>query len=128
MGRPHSTGGRGRDRESEAAGPDWRAALSGSDGQVRVSVRVQPGASRTRIAGLYGARIKVAIQAPPVDGKANAALVAFVAQLLGVPRTRVEVGAGHTSRDKRVDIDASLAEVIAAFAPQLASQGTEGTA
>jgi uncharacterized protein len=65
-----------------------------------LAVRVQPGAARTEVAGEYGDRLRIRLQAPPVDGKANAALVIFVAGELGVPRAAVSVVRGHTSRSK----------------------------
>lgn len=95
------------------------AAISGKDGDVRLAVRAQPGAKVSQITGMHGERLKIAIQAPPVDGKANAALCAFVAQWLGLPRRAVRVGAGESSRDKRLDITADLAWVAAKVAQAL---------
>jgi uncharacterized protein len=71
---------------------------------VRVSVHVQPRASRSEIVGLHGAALKVRLQAPPVEGAANDALVALFAERLGVPRRSVRVVAGATSRGKVVEI------------------------
>ena len=67
-----------------------------------LDVRVQPRASRSEIAGLHGGRLRIRLQAPPVDGKANAALVEFVAALFAVPRARVTIEHGLTGRDKRL--------------------------
>ena len=67
-----------------------------------LDVRVQPRASRSEIAGLHGERLRIRLQAPPVDGKANAALVEFVAGLFAVPRARVTIEHGLTGRDKRL--------------------------
>jgi uncharacterized protein (TIGR00251 family) len=67
-----------------------------------IDVRVQPRASRSEIAGLHGERLRIRLQAPPVDGKANAALVEFVAGLFGIPRARVTIEHGLTGRDKRL--------------------------
>ena len=69
-----------------------------------LSVHVQPGARHTEAAGLHGDRLKVRLAAPPVDGKANAALVAWVAELFDVPRSSVTVVRGHTSRQKTLRI------------------------
>jgi len=69
-----------------------------------LEVRVQPRASRSEIAGRHGERLRIRLQAPPVDGKANAALVAFVAEAFGVPRARVTIEHGLAGRDKRVRI------------------------
>lgn len=72
---------------------------------MRLRLRVKPGASRTRIVGPYGDRIKVEVAQAPEDGKANAALVAFLAERLGLPRERVSVVRGIVSRDKEVRVD-----------------------
>ena len=69
---------------------------------VVVRVRVTPRASRSRLDGLHGDALKVRLAAPPVDGKANAALVEFLAETWELPRRSVQILAGETSRDKRV--------------------------
>lgn len=68
-------------------------------------IHCQPGARQTRVAGLHDGKPKVQLQAPPVDGAANAALIAFVAERCGVPRSQVRIVHGHTSRTKRVEIE-----------------------
>jgi uncharacterized protein (TIGR00251 family) len=72
---------------------------------VRFAVHVQPRASRSEVAGIHGNALKVRLQAPPVDGAANAALVEFLAESVGVPRRAVRVVAGETSRSKVVEVD-----------------------
>ena len=72
---------------------------------VRVSVHVQPRATRSEIVGLHGTALKVRLQAPPVDGAANEALVELIAGALDVPRRAVRVIAGATSRAKTIEID-----------------------
>lgn len=67
-------------------------------------MHVQPRASRTEIAGVHGDAIKVRLTAPPVDGAANAALVLFLADVLGVTRGAVRVVAGEQSRSKLVEV------------------------
>jgi len=71
---------------------------------VTVAVRAQPGARKTAVTGVYGegaaAQLKIAVQAPPVEGKANSALVAFLAELCGVSKSRVEIVSGELSRSK----------------------------
>jgi hypothetical protein len=69
-----------------------------------IDLRVQPRASRSGLDGLHGGRLKVRLQAPPVDGRANDALVALLAEALGVPRSRVVIEQGLTGRDKRVRV------------------------
>ena len=74
---------------------------------VRLQIHLQPRAARTRIVGRHGAAIKVQVQAPPVDGAANAALIDLLAALLAVPRRTVRIIQGTTGRDKVVEIDAT---------------------
>ena len=62
----------------------------------------QPGAKLTRVVGEHGGRLKIALNAPAVDNKANEALVAWLGDRLGVPRRQVEIVAGQTSRHKKV--------------------------
>ena len=70
-----------------------------------LDLHVQPGASRSEFAGRHGDRIKVRLAAPAVDGKANVALVDFLAVHFGVPRRNVRIAAGLKSRQKRVVIE-----------------------
>lgn len=72
---------------------------------IRLTVQVQPRASRNELAGRHGDALKVRLQAPPVDGAANEALVRFLAERLGVPRAAVRIAAGPASRRKAVLID-----------------------
>lgn len=71
---------------------------------VTLAVRAQPGAKKTAIVGAYGegaaAQLKIAVQAPPIEGRANEALVAFLADLFSIPRGRIVLVAGETSRSK----------------------------
>lgn len=73
-------------------------------GGVRFPVRVQPRASRTEVAGTQQGALKVRLQAPPVDGAANEALVEFLADSLGVPRRMVQIVSGASSRTKLVEV------------------------
>ena len=70
-----------------------------------LELHVQPGAARTQFAGEHGGRVKLRLAAPPVDGKANAELVAFLAAYYGVPKRNVRIVAGANSRRKRVFIE-----------------------
>jgi uncharacterized protein len=78
------------------AGPWARRTAEG----WTLALHVQPGAKRSGVAGLHGERLKLRIAAPALDGRANEALVAFVAERLGVPKARVAVVRGERSRDK----------------------------
>jgi len=85
-----------------AAGPAaW--ARDGAGGAV-LELLVQPRASRTRVAGEHDGRLKIQLAAPPVEGEANAALLAFLAGALGVKRADVALLAGETGRRKRVRV------------------------
>ena len=65
-----------------------------------IAVHAQPGAKKSAVAGPHGEALKIRIAAPPVEGKANAALTAFVARALGVPGRAVSIVNGETSREK----------------------------
>ncbi|BBO92042.1 DUF167 domain-containing protein [Desulfosarcina ovata] len=65
-------------------------------------IRVQPRSSKNRIAGLHGDALKLNITAPPVDNAANKACSAFLASLLPVPKSAVQIVSGHTGRNKQV--------------------------
>ena len=82
---------------------------------VRVAVHVQPRASRSEIIGVHGAALKVRLQAPPVDGAANEALVHLLADSLGVSRRSVRVVAGTTSRTKTVEVDGTTEAAVRAL-------------
>ena len=104
-------------RRSSVREEDLRLALGEHPEGLELAVYVQPRASRTRWAGLHDDRIKVALASPPVDGKANRALVAFIASSLGVSRSRVRLLAGASSRRKRVLLEgvtmaAALARLV----------------
>jgi uncharacterized protein (TIGR00251 family) len=90
-----------RERCSWVADAPW--ARRTADGWT-LAVHVQPGAKRSGVAGLHGDRLKVRIAAPALDGRANEALVALVAETLGVPRRTVRVASGERSRDKIVAV------------------------
>jgi hypothetical protein len=71
---------------------------------VTLAVRAQPGAKKTAITGVYGegsaAQLKIAVQAPPLEGRANQALIVFLAETFSVPKNAVELIAGELSRSK----------------------------
>lgn len=71
----------------------------------RLEVKVIPGASRDEIVGTMGNAVKIKLRAPPVEGRANEALVEFLAEKLGLPRRAVSVERGDTSRQKLLRID-----------------------
>jgi uncharacterized protein (TIGR00251 family) len=69
-----------------------------------LEVRVQPRSACTEVVGLHGGRLRVRLAAPPTDGRANAALAAFLADAFGVPRSRIVIEHGLASRDKRIRV------------------------
>lgn len=85
---------------------------------VEVALHVQPGARRNAVVGEHGGRLKLALQAPPVEGRANEALVAYLAAMLRIPQRQVLLVAGARSRDKRVELrGVDPAAVARALAP-----------
>ena len=71
---------------------------------VTFSIKVHPRAEKNGITGEVGDALKVALTAPPVEGKANEACIDFFAELLEVPRSSVTIGAGETSRNKVIRV------------------------
>lgn len=97
---------------SHAARPDagyrlvmcsW--ASRGRDGVLVLTLHVVPGAKTTEVAGTHGDRLKVRVAAPATDGRANTALVRFVAQRLGVAARQVRISAGAGSRAKTLRVE-----------------------
>jgi uncharacterized protein len=80
-----------------------------------VAIRVVPRAKRNEIAGERDGRLLVRVAAPPVDGKANAAVIKLLAKALGVPRGSVSVVRGEASRDKLVRVEGVDAEALRAL-------------
>lgn len=80
-----------------------------------LKVRVVPNARRDEVVGAYGDALKVKIQAPAMDGKANAALVEFLAGKLGISARQVTLVLGEKSRDKVIAIDGLAPEEIRAL-------------
>lgn len=74
---------------------------------VTLTLHVQPGAKRSEIAGLHGEALKIRLAAPPVEGRANEALLKFIAKLFGVPLHQVELRQGGQSRHKVVAVTGS---------------------
>ncbi len=87
----------------------WMVAAG--DG-VTVRLHIQPGAKKTEVVGLHGEALKIRLAAPPVDGKANACLLAFLADRLGVAKAAIRMVSGDTSRAKRVRIDGVEPSVV----------------
>lgn len=75
-----------------------------TDSSLVLNIYVQPKASANRIAGLHAGALKICITAPPVDGKANKAIISYLAQFFDLPKTAVSIDNGRHSRTKRVRI------------------------
>jgi hypothetical protein len=98
--------------------PPW---IHGDASGVWLALRVQPGARRCALVGEYGARLKIAVQAPPADGRANEALLDYLAACLDLRRGALRLVTGMASRDKSVLIDCNPSE-----APRIARRLVAG--
>ena len=76
------------------------------------AVRVHPRAKKDAITGVHGDALKLSLTAPPVEGKANDACIAFLAELLKVPRSSVTIAAGASSRNKVVRVAGLTADAV----------------
>lgn len=78
--------------------------IRAAEGGVTLAVRVQPGAKKTAIVGVYGegaaSQLKIAVQTPPIEGRANSALISFLADAFGLTKNRTELVSGELSRSK----------------------------
>ena len=86
--------------------------------QTTLTLHIQPGAKKTEVAGVHGDALKIRLAAPPVDGKANAALIAFVADRLGLAKSAVSLKSGQTSRRKVLEVTAAPADTLERLLPQ----------
>ncbi len=82
------------------------------DGRTLLSLHVQPKSSVNRLTGIYDNRLKLSLTAPPVDGKANAAVIAFLASFLGLKKKDLEIRHGAHSRKKTVLINCQKSDEI----------------
>ncbi|MEK6536722.1 MAG: DUF167 domain-containing protein [Actinomycetota bacterium] len=76
--------------------------LSGTPDGTLLKLRVTPGAKKSEIMGEAGGRLRIRLQAPPVEGKANRELLRFIARELGLKKNRVALAGGEKSREKTV--------------------------
>jgi uncharacterized protein len=83
----------------------------GKDG-VRLTLMVTPRSSRTEIVDILGDACKMRVKAPPVEGEANAAIVAFLAKLFGVPKSRVVIDRGAQGRHKALLIQGMTLDAV----------------
>ncbi|HBM14780.1 MAG TPA: YggU family protein [Lentisphaeria bacterium] len=86
--------------------------LTEKNGWVTFKCRVQPGSSKNKIAGLYCDSLKITLNAPPVDGKANEELIKFLAKTLDIPKSSVLIISGLTSRNKSIRCNLSKTKFL----------------
>ena len=98
------------------------------DGSIVLSVHVQPGAGRSAVVGRHGDAVKVKVAAPPEQGRANDALLAMVAQHLGLKAAQVELVSGASSRAKKVRISGVEEDDVAAALERLLAPAARGNA
>lgn len=91
-----------------------------------LQVQVVPNASRTAVAGLHDGALRVRLMAPPIEGRANAALLAWLARSLDLPRRSAQLLGGDTSRRKRVHLGCPAAQVAEWLRPLLADTDPGG--
>jgi len=87
-------------------------ALHDSPSGATFAIKLHPRAKKNAITGEVGDALKVALTAPPVDGKANEACIEFFAKLLKVPRSSVTIASGHTSRNKVIRVAGFTSEEL----------------
>jgi uncharacterized protein (TIGR00251 family) len=85
---------------------------------LRLQLKVVPGASRSRIAGWLGERLKIQVSAPPERGRANAAVVGLLEDALSLPAGSVRIAAGQGSPLKMVEIDGPEDQVLRRLPPR----------
>lgn len=100
---------------------DLLAAKEAAEG-ITFKVKVQPRASRCKIAGIIGDALKLQLTSPPVEGAANAACIEFLAQIFEVAKSRVVIASGEKSRDKVIRISGLTKE---RFITQLLKQNSK---
>jgi uncharacterized protein len=91
--------------------------LRAGEGRITLTLHIQPGAKKTEVVGLHGDALKIRLAAPPVDGKANAALIGFVAERLGLAKSAVSLKSGQTSRRKVLEVSAAPADAAQRLLP-----------
>lgn len=96
---------------AESINPSW--LIPAKEG-LELLLHCQPGAKVSRVVGVHDGRLKIALNAPAVENRANEVLVAWLADQLSVPRRQVELISGQTSRKKRVRLAGVLAQAVIA--------------
>lgn len=76
--------------------------------QLFITIYLQPGAKKTEVSGMHDGHIKIKINSPPVDGKANEALIMFLSTILNIPKYKINIISGEKSRVKKISIKTLL--------------------
>ena len=91
---------------------------------IKISLRVQPNATRNELVGFANGVLKVKVAAPPVKGKANEELIVFLSEILGISKSSLNIVTGHTSRNKVIAIAGlSQDEIIKQLTAEPSSSG-----
>jgi len=97
---------------------------SQGEGEITLTLYVQPRASRTRITGLHNGCLRLALTSPPVEGQANRQIISFLAKIFRVPKSAVTIAGGERGRTKRLRVAGiSLGQAAAILAPLLGESG-----
>ncbi|MDX8391390.1 MAG: DUF167 domain-containing protein [Mariprofundaceae bacterium] len=88
------------------------AAITSAENGIYLNVHAQPGARKPQLRGMHGDALKIAVREAAQDGKANAAIVNFMAVALGCAKKDVEVASGHSSRRKRLFISGDAVLIV----------------
>lgn len=97
---------------------DWCSAVQQN---IRLSVQITPNAKKSEVIGVHEDALKIRLQAQPIEGKANEALVRFLSDVLGVPKSAITITHGHTNKRKIIEIVSqrlSVDQVRALLAPK----------
>lgn len=87
---------------------EWCSAASRG---VRLAIQVMPNAKKSEVVGVFDGALKIRLHAEPIEGKANDALIRYLAASLGVPKSVIEIMHGHTGKRKIIEIDAGSVDV-----------------
>ena len=93
--------------------------MTALEGDAKIAVRVHPNSARNAVVGSIGGVLHVKVVAPPVKGKANEELIAFLSEELGISKSRIGIVSGHTARSKVIAIDGlSQGDVLRLLLPR----------
>lgn len=109
-----------------SAEPEGLPCLKSRRDGCELLVQVVPNAGRTACSGLHDGALRLRLAAPPIDGRANAVLVQWLAQSMGLPRRAVRLVSGDSARRKRLHIECETERVASWLQAQLAGVGVRG--